>query len=232
MMKLLIVSALAGLASAACPNSCSGHGTCGTNEVCTCYDGWGMGGAAGGDCSDRFCPFELAWVDAPDKNGQQHKYAECAGKGICDRELGECQCFGGYEGKGCGRQTCPDSCSGHGTCNTMDQLTFGTVYNGYYDGYDTWHAYNDVSSMGGWDGIGVGAVRPVTDHHWDADRARACVCDSGWTGFNCAPRQCPQGNDSLDTRANTGIAAFAQVQTITLLSGGPYVYAINATSKA
>lgn len=114
----------------------------------------------------------------------------------------------------------------------MNQLAFGSVFNEYYDGYDTWHAYNDVASMGGWDGIGVGAVRPVTDHHWEADRSRACVCDSGWTGVNCASRQCPHGNDSLDTRANTGVSAVQQVQTITLLSGGPYIYAINATSKA
>merc|ERR1719424_2284280 len=137
MMKLLIVSALAGLASAACPNSCSGHGTCGTNEVCTCFDGWGMGGAAGGDCSDRFCPYELAWVDAPDKDGKTHQYAECAARGICDREIGECECFGGFEGKGCGRQVCPDSCSGHGTCEYMNELNFGTVYNDYYDGAST-----------------------------------------------------------------------------------------------
>ena len=179
-----------------------------------------------------FCPFELAWVDSPDKQGRTHNYAECAGKGICDREIGECECFGGYEGKGCGRQSCPDSCSGHGTCEFMNELTFGSVFNEYFNGYDTWHAHNDVASMGGYDGIGVGAVRPSTDFNWDADRARACACDSGWSGVNCASRMCPQGNDALATRANTAVAAASQVQTITLISGGAYNYAINTTSSA
>jgi hypothetical protein len=181
-----------------------------------------MGGSAGGDCSDRFCPYEVAWVDSPDKNGYVHKYAECAGKGICDRELGQCECFGGYEGKGCGRQTCPDSCSGHGTCEYMNELTFGTVFNGYFDGVGSW-AY---------EGVGVGAVRPTKDYGWDADRARACACDAGWTGVNCASRQCPQGNDSLDTRADTSDTLAHQVQTISLLSGGAYNHATNQTSSA
>ena len=43
-----------------------------------------------------------------------HKYAECSDKGVCNRASGECECFDGYEGKGCRRQKCPASCSGHG----------------------------------------------------------------------------------------------------------------------
>jgi len=207
--KTILVASLVASAYAACPNSCSGHGTCGANEVCTCYDGWGMGGTAGGDCSDRFCAHELAWVDAPDKDGKTHQYAECAARGICDRETGECECFGGFEGKACGRQTCPDSCSGHGTCEYMNELTFGTVYNDYYDASTT--ALSKV---------GVGAIHPGTDYNWDADRARACSCDAGWSGINCAARMCPYGNDVMDTRLNRGASVVHQVQTITFYAGG------------
>lgn len=212
--KLLIVASAIGMASAACPNSCSGHGTCGSNEVCNCFDGWGMGGQEGGDCSDRFCPYELAWSGAPDRSGSTHNYAECAGKGVCDRETGQCECFGGYEGQGCGRQSCPDDCSGHGTCEYMNELTFGTVFGDYYDGDGG--AGNDNHYRA----LGEGGVIPRKDYSWDSDRSRACVCDGGWTGVNCASRMCPYGNDVMDLRSNTGNTAVSQIQTITLLSGG------------
>jgi len=206
-IKSLIIASLIGAASAACPNQCSGHGTCGANEVCTCYDNWGMGGQAGGDCSDRICPYELAWVDAPDRTGKTHSYAECAAKGICDRETGQCACLPGYDGKACGRQTCPDDCSNHGTCEYMNELTFATVFNDYYN----------TATAGK---LGVGGVRPATDFNWDASRARACVCDSNWSGINCATRMCPYGNDAMATRADTSDALQYQTQKIVIYSGG------------
>ena len=98
---------------------------------CTCYPGWGSNGNAGGDCSERFCPFELSWVDGPSRAGGRHQYFECANKGLCNRVTGECNCFAGYEGKACGRQSCPEDCSGHGTCEYMKDLAFGIVYNEY-----------------------------------------------------------------------------------------------------
>ncbi len=53
-----------------------------------------------GDCSDRTCPFEIAWTDAPDKSGTFHHYAECANKGTCDRTTGEVHMMRGKEGGG------------------------------------------------------------------------------------------------------------------------------------
>jgi hypothetical protein len=32
---------------------------------------------------------------------------------------------------------------------------------------------------------------------WDADMNYGCVCDSGWTGFDCGTRQCPLGDDPM-----------------------------------
>lgn len=236
MMKLLIAATMLVAAQAACPNSCSGHGTCGDNEVCSCHDNFGMGGLAGGDCSDRMCPYELAWVDSPMKDGSTHNYAECAAKGICDRSTGACECFAGYDGKACGRQVCQDDCSGHGTCEFMNELTFGTVYNDFFDGTPkAWAASGDDTTPGAatyvpgggsailfsdYYGTGVGAIRPATDMSWDASRARACVCDAGYTGLSCTSRMCPVGNDILDTRANTGIDPVDQVQLVVLYSGG------------
>ena len=68
----------------------SGHaGTCGKNGVCECFDNWGLGlSHDSGDCSDRICPYDFAWVDNPDSKGRFHKYAECSGQGLCARDTG------------------------------------------------------------------------------------------------------------------------------------------------
>jgi len=163
-----------------------------------------MGDNPGGDCSERFCPFELAWVDSPLLDGSTHNYAECANKGKCNRVTGECECYSGYEGKACGRQSCPNSCSGHGTCEAMKDLTYGNVYNDYFDG----------SSLA-LSGLGSGG-KTFTDHSWDTERARTCVCDGGWTGLSCDLRFCPIGNDIMDVIPLAHGGEVPQVQTITL----------------
>jgi hypothetical protein len=128
MLKLIIAAALLGVAHSKCANSCSGHGSCGTNDKCTCYANW-----QDNDCSQRTCPYGKAWVDTAKTSDSAHNYAECSNRGTCDRKTGLCSCEDGYSGMGCGRQACPNDCSGHGTCETMAELamTASTTYSAW-----------------------------------------------------------------------------------------------------
>ena len=203
MSRLILALALFGTAQAACPNSCSGHGTCGSDDTCTCFQDWVMGDQNGGDCSDRKCPYEISWVSAPDENGFVHGYAECAGRGICDRSSGQCDCFDGFTGKACAYTTCPNECSGHGTCEYVEELTVGSVAGDYYS--DVFKGFHTES-------VALDYVNTL----WDAGKSRACLCDPMYTEVDCSRKMCSKGNDVLDTRSDTTDTLLYQVQNITI----------------
>merc|ERR1712010_441490 len=212
-MKLfLALAALVGFASAGCPNGCSGHGSCGTSDVCGCYKGF-----FGGDCSYRYCPVGPSWTVTPiekllddrysemivlntpggfvghnkfDKESTKqypikqkdfkdtfealypkrpnfNQYTECSSRGTCDYATGECKCFDGFEGRGCRRTSCPNSCSGHGRC--LDNYDINK------DQYNSFNYPNDQM--------------------WDQKRTQSCKCDRGYTGYDCNSRVCPFGDD-------------------------------------
>lgn len=181
-----------------CDNLCSSHGTCMTDDVCQCYDNWGVGQThQSGDCSDRICPFELAWIDKPNSKGSFHGYAECAGRGTCNRETGECQCFDGFEGKACSRTTCPNDCSGHGTCEYMDDLYYADVYGDY-----------SVSTF-------QDEAKTFTNYHgWDSRKTRGCICDPTYGDIDCSKKMCEFGTDPLDIRQNDIRATRYQAQQL------------------
>jgi hypothetical protein len=171
MKTFATILALAGLvaaAQAACPNMCSGHGSCTADDQCRCWKGY-----SGYDCAQRACPMVEAWA----VDGElPHGYAECAGKGICDRGTGTCACFDGYEGRGCERSSCPSGCSGHGKCRLIADLPgYSTARNTEHDdGSNDWTAYG-----------------------WDEKAISACVCDGGYMGPDCSQRVCPFGDDPM-----------------------------------
>jgi len=195
-MKLALVLVVAAAAmmtvQAACPNSCSGHGTCSAHDKCTCYarkDGTtdNMGDVVpawiAADCSQRTCPYGKAWFDTP-KEGKSnsaaatqqniaHRNAECSNAGVCDRTSGICQCHPGYEGRACDRTVCPNSCSGHGTCQSIKQF------------------YDDHAER-----IGeVGTNEVVYSAAWDSTKMYGCKCESGFRGADCSLKECPSGTD-------------------------------------
>jgi hypothetical protein len=203
--SIIVLASFIAAVQASCDNACSGHGCCGKQGICECFDNWGLGlSHLSGDCSERICPFELAWVDTPDSLGSYHKYAECANKGICNRASGECECFPGYEGKGCQRTTCPNDCSGHGRCKYIEDLPFGTVAADYYDAISATNRY----------------FAPQDPHTfaykgWDSYKTRGCECDPGYGDVDCSKRMCEFGTDVMDQRQDLTVTAKYQVQKLT-----------------
>lgn len=208
-MFVVLLLAMAAMARAGCDNQCSGHGTCGTNAVCTCYDNWGLGlSHDSGDCSERICPFEFSWVDTPDESGSHHKYSECASKGICDRESGTCECFAGYEGKACQRTSCPNDCSGHGRCEYIENMVFK---NSIWDYEEADAANNRIS----YTSSNRDSAKSFDYRYWDKTKTRGCVCDPEYADVDCSKRMCPYGNDVMDHRPDTTDAFVYHTQRIT-----------------
>ncbi|KAL3671084.1 hypothetical protein V7S43_004266 [Phytophthora oleae] len=167
-VTLAVLLATPSVVLGACPNKCSGHGKCGLNDVCQCMQNW-----IGGDCSGRQCPFTRAWQDTAQRKDDAHYYAECGNRGTCDRTTGECSCDAGFVGSGCRRMQCPNDCSGHGTCEYIEELAA-----------DDFH-----KRIGGKSGITYGL--------WDQEKIMGCVCDGGFEGHDCSLRTCPKGDDPL-----------------------------------
>lgn len=244
MKTALIVVALVaclGLAAAECPHACSGHGTCGPKDECNCYPNW-----QAADCSERTCPFGLSFVDTPQgdlnhdgavsdatvavqwsnvntwerfpnvagsqyvaRRNEAHFYVECSNKGFCNRESGLCECFEGYEGSSCQRTTCPSDCSGHGVCRTVEEIAAGSLNKKLVDRGQSFDIWSGVETS-------------FTYNLWDGDKNQACVCDFGYSGFDCSMRECPRGDDPMTHRAKdcNGYACANERQIMTVDTTG------------
>ncbi|XP_068081732.1 teneurin-a [Anabrus simplex] len=170
--------------STACPNDCSGHGSCYLGK-CDCIDGY-----EGIDCSKSVCPVlcsnhgkyggglchcEEGWkgpeCDIPEHDCQ---VPDCSGHGQC--LAGVCVCHAGWKGTYCEQVDCPDpTCSGHGSC------VGGKCY-----------------CKAGWQGTNCSAVDqqvyqclPGCSEHGSYDlETGACVCENYWAGPDCSQALC------------------------------------------
>ena len=223
-MKVTQLFALLGMASAECPNACSGHGTCGSKDSCACYQNY-----QGNDCSERTCYFGIAHVDTPkgDLNAdgyvsgplttvitgsevypwgtteqypnadanEGHFYMECSNKGMCDRKTGTCDCFDGYEGTACVRASCPNDCSGHGTCESIKEIAEQKGFNtNAHDVPTTRMAGNAASTHHNFD---LAIEESYAYDLWDQDKTLGCKCDPVYYGADCSLQQCTYGADPL-----------------------------------
>ncbi|CAM9316995.1 unnamed protein product [Ectocarpus sp. 8 AP-2014] len=200
---LLRLGALAGaakLAVAECPNACSGRGTCGAYDMCTCYSGY-----MANDCSERVCPFGLAHVDSPKgdlnmDNELQYRPAVIEGSQMYKDGTSEL-----FPIMATVNGTIVDNtahyymeCSNKGLC---DRTTATCTCFAGYEGTSCQRAScpNDCSGHGV---CKTNRELAADDHDnvyelWDADMSLACHCDAGYGSYDCSERMCPYGIDPL-----------------------------------
>ncbi|KAL7476747.1 hypothetical protein ACHAW6_002583 [Cyclotella cf. meneghiniana] len=123
----------------------------------------------GGDCSIRTCPFGKAFSDVPSGQDTAHNSIPCSGRGACNN--GYCECDEGFTGIACERTKCWNNCNNRGKCLSMKYLAETTR--------------NQASQRFSYDQV------------WDSDKIFGCVCDNGYTGFDCSLRVCPTGDNPL-----------------------------------
>lgn len=169
--------------TASCPGdiACSGHGICddegsSPTYTCECWEGY-----MGGDCSMRSCGYGLNWFQYPTSDDVSHdELDECSNAGTCDRATGICNCANWATGGACEYMVCgggaADPCSGHGRCLSMANLALETIDNG------------DVTD------ITYGAD-PNEATTWDSDSVFGCICDEGYSGYDCTKKTCQLGDD-------------------------------------
>ena len=131
------------------------------------------------------CAKGKAWAATPQKVDDHEQMVECAGKGACNRKTGECECFDGFAGEGCRRSACPNDCSGHGICQSLEKFA---------------RDYTPVETN-----LRVAGLTDVTaeyDGAWDAKYSYGCKCDDGYRGADCSLFECPSQADVLNGHGN------------------------------
>merc|ERR1712091_689629 len=173
-------------------------GTAGvTYKTCSCQSGWGastdIAYYKAPDCSMRICPSGKTFASVPTGEYTAHEEAECSNNGICDRSLGECTCFEGFDGNACQRLACPEACSGHGQCLSMRAMA--SMSNAFPLSKASQTNYNDMVDTKTWDSMS--SFGCICDSSWDVGLSYNERQLSEWFGPGCEFRRCPSGNDPI-----------------------------------
>jgi len=148
-------------------------------------------GFTGPDCSEMLCPKGIAFSDYAYDTDKAHQYIECSGRGICNSKIGTCSCAIGFTGSACERLSCPNHCSRRGRCVSKRQIIEDRVFRA------TSFIYNYSE--------------------WDSNSFYGCICDFGYTGYDCSLKTCLYGDDPLTPGGQQGnLVALAQVMSHTI----------------
>ena len=146
---------------------CNSRGNCNSAGQCECWAGF-----QGAACGEFTCPLGVPWFEAAPATDTAHRpltATECSSMGDCSRIKGTCKCYDGFEGVACEIMSCPANCNGHGRCFSLREAA-------ETDDDRDLHV-------------------TTTYDLWDADRIFGCVCDEGYTGYDCSVRTCIKGQD-------------------------------------
>merc|ERR1712134_20271 len=143
-----------------------------------------------------------------------HPERECSDQGLCDRATGLCSCFAGYTGSSCQRTTCPDDCSGHGTCRSNRDVAYDwaiakTKQMHKKDKADITELFKEIYFAS-------------YDEAWDSDKHWGCKCDAGYRGPSCALVECPSYADPLDDKCNMASEDKAVITNFQLQYDAPF----------
>jgi len=153
-------------------------------------------------------------VDGENRQCNHHPERECSDQGLCDRATGLCSCFAGYTGSSCQRTTCPDDCSGHGTCRSNRDF----AYDWAIAKTTQMHKKNIEDHTELFKEIYFASY----DEAWDSDKHWGCKCDTGYRGPSCALVECPSYADPLDDKCEMASESVSVITNFQLQYDAPF----------
>jgi hypothetical protein len=152
---------------------------CSRNGICNIHSKCECApGFTGFDCSKRVCPMGIAFSDFAYDTDMAHQLVECSGRGLCLSNYGTCSCAIGFVGSACERLSCPNHCSHRGRCASKKEI----IENRMFKATSQVYSYSE----------------------WDSESIFGCICDFGYSGYDCSHQTCYSGDDPLTPGGEQG----------------------------